>query len=81
MTVKHTSNTTMKFADDTVVLGIITNSEKAYRDEVENLALWCQAHSLSLNVSKTNELVVDFSQKQQQTFTPPRINGGEGERL
>ncbi len=51
----HSSTSIIKFADDTVVLGLISNNyETAYLDEVERLTLWCQDNCLSLNVSKTN---------------------------
>ena len=37
----HNSNTIIKFADDTTVLGLITdNDETAYREEVRDLAVW-----------------------------------------
>jgi hypothetical protein len=49
---KHNSNTIIKFADDTTVVGlIIDNDETAYREEVRELAVWCQDNNLSLNVS------------------------------
>ena len=35
------------------------NDETAYREEVRDLAVWCQDNNLSLNVSKTKELIVD----------------------
>ncbi len=48
----------VKFADDTVVLGLISsNDETTYLDEVERLTSWCQDNCLSLNVSKTKELI------------------------
>ncbi len=57
----HSSTSIIKFADDTVVLGLINNDdEAAYLDEVERLTSWCQDNCLSLNVSKTEELIVDF---------------------
>jgi hypothetical protein len=57
----HCSNTIIKFADDTTVVGLITNNIKtAYREEVGGLKVWCQVNNLSLNVSKTKELIVDF---------------------
>ncbi len=50
----HRSTSIIKFADDTVVLGLISNNdETAYLDEVERLTSWCQDNCLSLNVSKT----------------------------
>ncbi len=58
-------------ADDTVVLGLISNNdETAYLDEVERLTSWCQDNCLSLNVSKTKELIVDFRKRQQRPYTP-----------
>ena len=61
---KHNSNTIIKFADDTTVEGLITNNdETAYREEVRDLAVWCQDKNLSLNVSKTKELIVDYRKR------------------
>ena len=51
---RHDSNTIIKFADDTTVVGLINdNDETSYREEVRDLALWCQDNNLSLNVIKT----------------------------
>lgn len=56
---KHSLNFIVKFSDDTVFLGLISNNnEEAYMDEVEKLATWCQVRSVSLNVSKARELVL-----------------------
>ncbi len=61
----HSSTSIIKFTDDTVVLGLINNNdETAYLDEVERLTSWCQDNCLSLNVSKTKELIVDFRKRQ-----------------
>ncbi len=60
----HSSTSIVKFADDTVVLGLISNNdETAYLGEVERLTSWCQDNCLSLNVSKTKELIVDFRKR------------------
>jgi hypothetical protein len=59
-TPRHDSNTIIKFADDTTVVGLITdNDETAYR-EVRDLAMWCQDNNLYLNVIKTKEMIVDY---------------------
>ncbi len=77
----HSSTSIVKFADDTVVLGLINNDdEAAYLDEVERLTSWCQDNCLSLNVSKTKELIVDFRKRQQQPYTPLMISGTPVER-
>ncbi len=78
----HSSTSIVKFADDTVVLGLINNDdETAYLDEVERLTSWCQDNCLSLNVSKTKELIVDFRKRQQQPYTPLMISGTPVERV
>ena len=57
---KHDSNTITKFAEDTTVVGLITNNdETANREEVKELAVWCQDNNLSINVSTTKERLVD----------------------
>ncbi len=77
----HSSTSIVKFADDTVVLGLINNNdEAAYLDEVERLTSWCQDNCLSLNMSKTKELIVDF-RKRQQPFTPLMISGTPVEKV
>jgi hypothetical protein len=57
----HNPSTIIKFADSTTVVGLVTdNDETAYREEVSDLAVWCQYNNLSLNISKTTELTVDY---------------------
>ncbi len=63
-----------KFADDTTVIGLITdNDETAYREEVSTLTKWCQENHLSLNIDKTKELVVDY-RRQSREHTPITID-------
>ncbi|KAL0174486.1 hypothetical protein M9458_030454, partial [Cirrhinus mrigala] len=60
-TAKFSSNHIIKFADDTTVVGLISNNDEThYREEAAQLAEWCGANNLSLNVSKTKEVVMDF---------------------
>ena len=57
-TARHDSNTIIKFADDTTVVGLITDKdETAYREEVRDLTVWCKDNNLSLNVIKTKRLL------------------------
>ncbi len=44
-------------------------------DEVKRLTSWCQDNSLSLNVSKTKELIVDFRKRQQRPYSLLMISG------
>ncbi len=78
----HSSTSIVKFADDTVVLGLISNNDKtAYLDEIERLTSWCQDNCLSLNVSKTKQLTVDFRKRQQWPYTPLMMSGTPVERV
>ncbi|KAK3543672.1 hypothetical protein QTP70_026887, partial [Hemibagrus guttatus] len=47
----------LKFADNTPVISIISDGdESAYRQEVEQLAVWCRLNNLTLNTLKTVEM-------------------------
>ncbi len=71
----------VKFADDTTIIGQITNNdETSYRGEINNLAEWCTENNLLLNVSKTKELINDFRKKEVITHTPVYISGGKVEQ-
>ncbi len=51
----------LKFADDTRVIGLIQDGDEfVYRQEVEQLAVWCSLNNLELNTLKTVEMTVDF---------------------
>ena len=77
----HPSNSIIKFADDTTVVGLITNNdETAYREEVRALRVWCQENNLSLNVNKTKEMIVAF-RKQQREHPPTHIEGSAVEKV
>ncbi len=60
----HHSDTIIKFADDTTVVGLISGGDDtAYRDEVEQLTVWCGENNLLLNTSKTKEVIIDIRRK------------------
>ncbi|KAK1806314.1 hypothetical protein P4O66_000031 [Electrophorus voltai] len=49
-TATSSSNIIVKFADDTVVVGLISdNDERAYLEEIKHLENWCQENNLLLN--------------------------------
>ena len=77
----HTSNHVVKFADDTAVVGLISDGdESSYREEVATLEQWCIDNHLSLNVKKTKEIVVDY-RKKKEVLQPVTINGTVVERV
>ncbi len=70
-TAKFSSNHIIKFADDTTVVGLISsNDETHYREEVAQLAEWCGANNLSLNVDETKEVVLDFRRRNSIDHPP-----------
>jgi hypothetical protein len=71
----HASNSIIKFADNTTVIGLIDNNdETAYREEVRALAEYCQGNNLSFNANKTKELIVDF-RRHPREHAPIHIDG------
>ena len=67
---RHDFNTIIMFSNDTTVVGLITdNDETAYREEVRDLAMWCQDNNLSLNVIKTKEMIVDYRIRRTPQFS------------
>ena len=66
----------VKYADDTVILGLISNDEDVttYTQEVDCFVDWCDNNFLNLNVKKTKEMIVDFS-KSPNGFSPVNIKG------
>uniref|UniRef100_A0AAV2KDK0 Alkylated DNA repair protein AlkB homologue 8 N-terminal domain-containing protein n=1 Tax=Knipowitschia caucasica TaxID=637954 RepID=A0AAV2KDK0_KNICA len=68
-TAPHDSVKLIKFADDTTLIGLISNNdESAYRREVDRLVSWCSGNNLELNAQKTVEMIVDF---RKSTVPPP----------
>ena len=62
----HASNSIIKFADDTIVVGLITNNdETAYREVVRALRVWCQENNVTINFNKTKEMIVDLRKQQR----------------
>ena len=63
------------------MVGLITdNDETAYREEVRDLAGWCQNNNLYLNVIKTEEMIVDY-RKIRTEHTPILIDGAVVEQV
>ncbi len=80
-TAKFSFNHIIKFADDTSVVGLTSNNnETHYREEVAQSAEWCGANNLSLNVSKTKEVVIDFK-RNSGDHPPLTIDSSTVERV
>ncbi|KAI4899206.1 hypothetical protein NFI96_030735, partial [Prochilodus magdalenae] len=71
-----------KFSDDTAVVGCVRNGqEREYRSLVEDFVEWCTTNHLKLNITKTNEMCIDFrrSRPSQQPISikEGRCGGGQ----
>ena len=56
----HTDTKLLKFADDTVIQGLMSLSDSSYFLEISRFVDWCKENFLILNVSKTKEIIIDF---------------------
>ncbi|KAI4901271.1 hypothetical protein NFI96_004577 [Prochilodus magdalenae] len=71
----HSGCHIVKFADDTAVVGCITNcDESGYRQEVEHLEGWCRKNNLCINIKKTKEMIVDF-RRGRHAHLPLHVGG------
>ena len=78
----HPTNTVVKFADDTTIVGLISdNNEAHYREETQHLIGWCSENNLVLNTSKTKEVIVDYRKSRKTEHAPLLIHGEEVERV
>ena len=75
------SSPLVKFADDTELVGKISNGEDAlYHKQIENFLNWCDKNYLYLNISKVKEICIDF-RKNQRCPKPVYIKGEAVERV
>ena len=65
----HGSNTFIKFVDDTTVARLITDDEAASKEKVRDVAVWCRDNNISLNISKTKELIMDYRKRSRPPST------------
>lgn len=56
----------VKFADDTVLLSLLTAPTLHHGSVLQEFVTWCEGASLHLNIKKTKEVIVAFSSKQRQ---------------
>ena len=67
-------------ADNTTVVGLITNNDETTYREVRALGVWCLENNLSLNINKTKMMIVDFM-KQQRVHPHIYIDGPAVEKV
>ncbi len=73
-TSKDPSVKLLKLVDDTTVIGLIQDGEEsAYRQEVEQLSIWCSYNNLDLSTLKTVEMIVDFKRNPLKSVKIPSL--------
>lgn len=71
----------IKFADDTALIGLISNDDDSmFLNVVQNFTKYCKESFLELNVSKTKEMIVNFH-KAPVLPPPVVIEGSAVERV
>jgi len=74
LTVTDPGNKLVKFADDTYLV-IPATSASTRTTEIENVELWAQSNNLSLNRSKTREVIFSDMRKKQTVLPPAPLPG------
>jgi len=69
--------TIIKYADDTCIIGCISNQQDldSYFNEIDRISKQCSDYDLLLNASKTQEIL--FSTQRTKPHTPPIVLNGE----
>lgn len=58
-TANHNTSHIIKFANNTTVVGLIRNDERAHRDEVKRLMTWCNLHYIrSLTLGRPGRPII-----------------------
>lgn len=69
------NRTIIKYADDSVIVSLLQDSETGHGPVINDFVEWCEASHLQLNVVKTNDMLIDFRKKTIQTQEITSIKG------
>ena len=59
----------IKFEDDSSLTGLVVDSDETkYSEAVREIAVWCHEHFLDLNITKSEEMIVDFRKEKEQVY-------------
>ena len=70
----YSNNHYFKYADDTALVGLLSDDETDYRSYIGNFMSLCMANCFELNVVRSKELVTDFRSGVHHPI-PVNING------
>ena len=69
----HEKRHIVKFADDSVIVSLLSHDDPVPGPVVEDFIQWCKSSFLTINVSKTKEMTIDF-RKSRPATVPLSIN-------
>lgn len=76
----HEKRHIIKFADDSVIMALLSHDDPVPGPVVEEFIQWCKSSFLIINVSKTKEMMIDF-RKSSAVTAPLSINDQAVERV
>lgn len=66
----YTYNCTPTHPTNLIIKSLITQQclgyKRAYRDKLQTLTMWCSENNLTLNITKTNELIIDLRKHRRE---------------
>lgn len=57
----YDNGTIIKYADDSVIVSLLPENETSHCPVIDDFIHWCEESYLQLNLSKTKDMVIDFS--------------------
>lgn len=57
---QHAGRHILKFADDSVIVSLLTSNDPDHGPVVREFTDWCSSSFMSINVAKTKEMLIDF---------------------
>ena len=58
---KYQNRRIIKFADDSVIFSLLEGEEQGHGPVIEEIASWYKESFLELNMSKTKDMIIDFT--------------------
>ena len=71
---QHENRHIVKFADDSVIVSLLSDAEVCHGPVVDDFVSWCEEAFLQLNVTKTKDMCIDF-RRSEPAHQSTVING------
>ena len=60
---RRDNRTIIKYADDSVIVSLLQDSETGHGPVISDFVGWCDASHLQLNIAKTQDMFIDLRKK------------------